>query len=157
MVHLFYRGDQEALKRRIYLDRRKKRLCKENGVRLICVPQLDDELLLKDLKDFVLGACAKLGIRIAKVQRDVDPDYAKAFQPIKTDWIERLRVSAGRRRGSCLSQKWIGWREKYSFVCERVHTWQATAGSILHQGSWCKRCASAAKNGRGRPKDSRSH
>jgi hypothetical protein len=145
LARFFYLGNENALERRIYLDRRKKRLCKQKGVRLICVPQLDDVLLLHDLEDFVTRACAKAGIRVPKRQKKVELDYAKAFRPSKVDWIERLRASAAVKGGTCLSQNWIGWSQKYLFICERKHTWEATAGSILHQGSWCKRCASSAQ------------
>jgi hypothetical protein len=142
MADIFYRGDKKALERRIYLDQRKKKLCRENGVSLICVPQLDDLLLLKDLKAFVIRACAKAGIPLSESQKRAEPDYAKAFKPSKVDWIERLGFVAGSMGGRCLSEKWLGWRVKYSFVCKRDHIWDATPGSILHQKSWCKRCAS---------------
>ena len=145
ITYIFDGGDKNALNYRAYLDRRKKRLCHQNGVQLICVPQIDDVLPLKALTAFVINECSKAGIRVTEKHREVEPDYAIAFQPSRVDFIERLKLFSGKKGGDCLSQSWIGWRQKYLFVCERKHTWETTAGSILHHGSWCKRCASMAR------------
>lgn len=54
--------------------------------------------------------------------------------------LARLREFARARGGQCLEGAYLGAKVRYRFVCAEGHAWTAFPYSI-HQGSWCKRCA----------------
>lgn len=136
----YFGGKRSLFKRRLSLDKLKKRLCRKNRVRLICIPQLETDLKINDLKGFVLKRCKALGVSVRAFPIQKNVDYAPAFRPLKTDWLQRLRDSCKSQQGSCLSKTWLGWRSKYHFRCSRGHLWKTTPQSLLRDKSWCRRC-----------------
>lgn len=54
--------------------------------------------------------------------------------------IKNLHKVAEKRGGRCLSQEYVGTREKYAWECEHGHKWRATAASLLHKKTWCPTC-----------------
>lgn len=47
---------------------------------------------------------------------------------------------AKNKNGKILSKKYIGKITKYIWVCEFKHTWEASALSVMNNGTWCKTC-----------------
>ena len=58
--------------------------------------------------------------------------------------IEDLQVTACERGGSCLSTKYINGKTKYLWRCSEGHEWEATAGHVRNNGSWCPKCSGVA-------------
>ena len=56
--------------------------------------------------------------------------------------LARLRAHAAAFRGHCLTARYLNVRQKQIWRCKDGHTWMATAGNVLHGGSWCPQCAS---------------
>lgn len=136
----FFGGRRSLFERRLSLDKLKKRLCRKNRVRLICVPQLVTNLEIKDLKGFVLKQCKSLGVSLRGFPTHKNVDYSPAFRPLKTDWLRKLVDFCKSKKGVCLSKTWLGWGSKYQFRCKRGHFWKTTPQSLLRDKSWCRRC-----------------
>lgn len=66
----------------------------------------------------------------------------KNFTPRYT--IRDLQELAGYKNGRCLSKEYWGYDKKYTWQCEKWHTWDATV-SIIKQGGWCPQCAKEEK------------
>ena len=70
------------------------------------------------------------------------PQCARARQRIT---LQQLQDFARAQGGQCLSKKYRNCHEKLSWQCQLGHTWDATASSILHGGTWCPECAHRSK------------
>lgn len=55
--------------------------------------------------------------------------------------LEQMKEIAKKQGGKCLSRKYVNKEARLKWKCSKGHTWQATAGSITHQKSWCPVCA----------------
>lgn len=59
--------------------------------------------------------------------------------------ISDLQATAAARGGMCLSQECMGALVKHLWRCTEGHEWKATPAAV-RQGSWCPRCAVAARS-----------
>ncbi len=62
-------------------------------------------------------------------------------------WAElttKLLMHVHEHRGSCVEQKWMGAKHKYTLTCAAGHTWRALGSRLIHPGTWCKICADKA-------------
>ena len=55
--------------------------------------------------------------------------------------IEEMHKLARKRKGRCLSSKYINIHSKLVWECEKGHTWDAKPFHIKHSDSWCPYCA----------------
>ena len=55
--------------------------------------------------------------------------------------LVEIRLHAVKKGGKCLSEEFITANDKYSFICYRGHSWEATWGNVRNKGSWCPKCA----------------
>lgn len=67
------------------------------------------------------------------------PDCGGQFYDVHR--IETFQVLAKNKGGACLSAEYLGMRGDLQFRCAVGHEWKALAHNILHNGSWCPRCA----------------
>ena len=56
--------------------------------------------------------------------------------------LARLQAAAAAKGGECLSQTYTNQSAHYRFRCAQGHEWEATAGSVLRGGHWCRWCRS---------------
>jgi hypothetical protein len=59
---------------------------------------------------------------------------------IKEGWLEKIKAIAVKRGGNCTSRSYVNAHSKLSFVCEKGHSWNASAATVI-RGSWCPKCA----------------
>jgi hypothetical protein len=68
-------------------------------------------------------------------------DAEKTARINREQRLQILQEIAHSRGGVCLSNEYINsFQEKMLWECAAGHRWQATAFSIMTQGSWCKQC-----------------
>jgi len=53
--------------------------------------------------------------------------------------IEEMQLIAEKRKGKCLSKRYIDNRTKLTWQCKKGHTWESTPDSVKG-GSWCPVC-----------------
>ena len=58
--------------------------------------------------------------------------------------IEEMQSIAEKRKGKCLSKKYINSKSKLRWQCEHGHIWEATVSTVMG-GAWCPECAGNKK------------
>jgi hypothetical protein len=71
--------------------------------------------------------------------RYMDATHALCALRQPEDRLRRLRELARERGGKCLSERYLGVKEKLLWECAALHRWEATPFAIL-RGSWCPQC-----------------
>ena len=54
--------------------------------------------------------------------------------------IEEMQEIAKKRKGRCLSTKYINQNTKLKWECEKGHTWEAAPNNVKNRGQWCPIC-----------------
>lgn len=135
-------GDFEAQLQR---DKMKRRLCAENGVALIVVPQVPSRTRIPALARFITDAvkAAKPSIVVA-----LPPEEVKFDEVYRTDGVmielARLQQVAASRNGQLVSTHYAGRHVPLEWECAAQHRWGARPANIL-QGKWCPHCARCSK------------
>ena len=133
------------LQRRKKDDKEKRHLCKENGVRLIFIPELFSRTELEDLQRLIYNECKRLRIRRPAGMLDKSIKITSAWKSNRTERIlKEIQSIATSRGGKCLSKKYFNTRTKLQLVCEKGHRWESTTGNI-RKGKWCSECAGLKK------------
>lgn len=141
---LFYR-EPGQFQRRLTLDRRKSRLCRQHGIRLVKIPEVGWKFPLEGLLPEVIRRCRQLGIRVPAGADRLRINYAPAWNMNRErarKAILDLKASARKRGGICLDSDWRGSKSKYRFRCSRGHEWSGTPAGVLAGIAWCIRCRS---------------
>lgn len=117
-------------------DKLKIKLAKENGVKLISVPWVRNEIQIKDLKEFLTVQCKKLAITVPENSIDKIINYDLAYKP---DQLFKAIKLAKKNKGRFLSTEYLGSKFKYDWQCNRGHRWSAVISNIS-SGQWCPKC-----------------
>lgn len=56
--------------------------------------------------------------------------------------MQQAQLHAGNKGGSCLSNEYIGSREKLEWKCQNPHhpAWFASFDGVINKKSWCRLC-----------------
>lgn len=124
-------------------DQLKLKLCKENGVRLIVIPQLFQRTKLEDLQQLIYDECKRLRIRrrAGMLTKRVNLRRAWSTNESERALIEMQKIAEA-RGGKCISKRYIHLNHKLKWECGKKHQWNATPGNIKHNKSWCPQCSS---------------
>ena len=145
-----YQGEQhyekvgkfkKSLEQRIEDDAEKARLCREHGIRLVCIPHFPTQSLsMAQLIEHVASAFTAAGLDLPAADADRVEDLIalEISQP-----MTELQELAKSRGGEILSTAYIGAHAKYLWRCAAGHEWQAGAAAVK-SGSWCGVCAGVA-------------
>ena len=112
--------------------------CLAQGIKLFQIPEIPSITPLNKIKDVIREQCVALAVPIPSGFEEREVDLKGAWD---YDLMMRLHAAASTRGGKCLGNDFIGVREKYLWECEKGHTWDATAESIIRSKSWCPECA----------------
>jgi len=131
--------DLPAIQKR---DRRKRLLCRKNGIKLLAVPDLSDRLRVENAKDYIVRLCARLGIAIDKRRINADVDLSEAYSSDHdSEELELLRSIAADRGGHLVSRKYLGSGVLHTWECDKGHRWKAVPRNVKHLANWCPFCA----------------
>lgn len=121
-------------------DKLKRKVCEENGVTIVEVPQLGRKLGVDELKAFIVSECKKHGIALPKGVADVEIDIGGAYTNRKE--IERLaeiRAIAKERNAALVSDTYVDAKTPLDFKCLKCgHEWPAVYHQIKRSG--CRKC-----------------
>jgi hypothetical protein len=136
----FIKSDAELAKR-IEYDLLKKKLCFENGVTLIEIPEINNKIKVNDLKNYIKEACLKSNITLPL---DYDAIVVDPNESYKTPWwrekLEKQKEIARSKGGECLSLVYKSNDVKLEYKCKEGHVWNAAPAKISF-GRWCPECA----------------
>lgn len=98
--------------------------------------------------------------RTAQVQRNNPrcPQCSRALASSaqrKEGIFTRILQAAKDRGGVCVTPEYLGAQARYSFVCAEGHSWEAPAYHVVASGTWCRKCAYAARRGIAKTADAR--
>lgn len=138
---------EEKLKEIKRNDRIKKKLCKQNGVKLFIIPQIPTLTKMENLIKIIISQSKKLNINLPhnvqeiKINLDLDP--------INNIYLEKFKQIAIERGGKCLSTEYINCDSKLHFRCKLNHDWWASPDNVKNKNSWCRRCAKFGPKSKG--------
>jgi len=138
----FFQKSQARYKRQVFLDRRKSRLCRQHGVRLVKIPEVGWKFPLERLLPEVIRRCRQLGIRVPAGAQRLRINYAPAWNRNREEAekaVRMLKRFVKRHKGKWLDPRWMGGRHKYHFECTSGHRWRNDYFGIL-SGRWCPTC-----------------
>jgi len=137
----FFAKTKERLEKVRRNDRTKVRLCKQNGVFLISVPQIPSMLALVKVREFIATQCTAKGISLPDGFMTKAVDYNRAYaSPENRVHLETLKKIAHSKNGECLSTVYQGANENLLWRCENNHQWE-TSPQNIKAGRWCPHCA----------------
>lgn len=139
---LFYRKAGQ-FQRRLALDKRKHRLCRQRGIRLVKIPEVGWRFSLEELLPEVIRRCRRMGIRVPVRAERLRINYAPAWNMNRErarKAIKDLKASARKRGGVCLDSEWRGSNTRYQFRCRRGHRWASFPAGVLRGSAWCGEC-----------------
>jgi hypothetical protein len=55
--------------------------------------------------------------------------------------LQEMREIATSRGGECLSEYYLGMKNKHRWKCAHGHEWMTAPSGILHRGTWCPECS----------------
>lgn len=135
------------VKKRQEKDRIKEKLCRDNKVKLIVIPEMFSMTSLVDLGEVVMKQCKVLGIDVPNYQPSAEIDFNSAYvSSYAKGMMERLRLKAAERGGKCVATTWLGAEAKLAFECEKGHTFRSLPFDVL-DGHWCLICSGRAPIG----------
>jgi hypothetical protein len=130
-----FKNQFEDIKRR---DGVKRKLCKENNVLLVEIPEIGGLIKIKDVEKSIREIILKYGIDIKEKKLNIDiKDF---FIKNENTYLEKLREFVNKKNGKLISNKYIGAREKYTIECSCGYRWE-TAPYNVYRGQWCPKCA----------------
>lgn len=138
-------NSKELLKRKKD-DKEKVRLCQQNRVRLIAIPELFSRTKLEDLQQFIYDECKRLQVfrPSGMLGRKINLKNAYASKHSE-NMLEELRAIAKGKKGKVISKEYVNSKFHLAFECSHGHQWTASPYNIK-SGKWCPECAGNTKN-----------
>lgn len=118
-------------------DDLKKKLCIENEVMLVEVPQIGKLIDLSDLPDLIKKSLNENNRENISLPEINQVDFSDAYHP---KWIEELNEIAYEKGGKCLSSIYLGSNKRLKWECKEGHIWMSSPEKIK-RGDWCDKCA----------------
>ena len=134
----FGMSDQD-LQNRQRDDKLKQKLCEDNNVSLLQIP--DDKILPYDkMQDYIQDEYKKkTGINLENIPKH---DY-REFNLQENIQAKKFRVLV-EDKGGFLVTPYFSAKKDVSIICENGHEWTTTPNSI-YQGNWCSHCSGNIK------------
>lgn len=144
-VSLFHQSGkkQNTLKKQVERDRKKRKLCQNNNVKLIEIPDVFDILTLKKLPIFLEREFKKRKIIPRTMPQDVNFDLSSITWR-NTDFEKFKRICKSKKI-DVLGNFWPGWAQKIKVKCSICgYVWNVQAYSIKGHARWkgsgCIKC-----------------
>ena len=127
-------------------DKEKVRLCQQNRVRLIAIPELFSRTKLEDLQQFIYDECKRLQVfrPSGMLGRKINLKNAYASKHSE-NMLEELRAIAKGKKGKVISKEYVNSKFHLAFECSHGHQWTASPYNIK-SGKWCPECAGNTKD-----------
>jgi hypothetical protein len=138
-------SDKNSLKKRMHDDELKMELCKENGVLLICIPEIPTITPIWELKNIIESHIQSQRMLLPENYDEIDISLKDAYSSFRaSNELKILHEIAFSKRGKCISKNYINNHTKILWECAKGHRWDATPASIK-SGTWCPTCGGSKK------------
>lgn len=116
-------------------DLLKKKLCLNQGIKLIVIPQLFKKISLQKLRQFIIDECNKLNINVPFPNAPISLD--KCYSQ---NIFDSYKAIANNKGGRCVSEFYLGaTNEKLIWECDKGHQWLQYP-YVIKKGHWCPVC-----------------
>lgn len=144
-LNSLFHKKKEDLALRKDLDKLKEKLVKEQGIKLIEIPQIPNYLKLENLMSYLLKKFEENSIVVPENMLNMKIDLFKAYAPDESKYIEIINKLVESKNGKFLSGYYLGLHTKLEFECEYGHQWPASPAKVVLQNRWCPYCAKAKR------------
>ena len=122
-------------------DERKLRLCEQNGVKVLVIPEVPALLAIEDVKAKIGQELDRLKIPFPEGFSEREVDFASVYSaPRMREAEDELQRLAAKRGGQLVPGSYRGMMEKSLWRCSEGHEWEAQCTSVK-MGTWCPRCS----------------
>jgi hypothetical protein len=135
----FNSRERYSLEQRLRDDKRKKNLCKLNGLNLIIIPY---KINKKDISKYIYKKCKIFGYK--KSSKSFKWNFNEIYHR-HSEQLKLVQLAAISNGGECLSKNYIDSKFKLKFRCQKNHEWSAIPKSIIN-GIWCPTCGRKKAN-----------
>jgi len=133
--HLFSQKHKEIKE----LDKIKIKICADNKVILIIVPEIPTYLKIKELSNFLEREFINKGV--IRELRNFEFEPKKAYRTSENIRLyQKLEKQVHDKGGTLISKFYLGAQSHHEVQCSCGHIWHTRAGNI-HSGRWCPECA----------------
>src|SRR3990167_2486870 len=135
-LEFFDNNPRASFNDRVRNDKKKKKLCAENNIKLVIIPYIDDNNILNYAVDRFREICKEY---------ELSPNFSsinltEIFSTMgDTSLLEQIKEICKGKNGVCLSECCQNTASIIKVRCEKGHEWEPCAGRIL-AGHWCKKC-----------------
>jgi hypothetical protein len=135
-----FSDSKESFEKRLEYDKLKIKLCKENNIKLIIIPQLHILTSLEGLKDFIKGKCKELEIILPEHfnEQAISINYKELYPSIQLILNKYINI-VNSKGGKYISGNYINNRSKVKCECKNGHIFEIRCDNLL-TGKWCKEC-----------------
>jgi hypothetical protein len=122
-------------------DKKKARLCKDNGVRLMIIPELFSRTKLEELQRQIFDECKRLKIHrpAGMLKKKISLKHAWSSNQNK-QMLNEMKEIAKARGGKCLSKMYLNAHLNLKWLCAKGHEWEASTKKVKFGNSWCPCC-----------------
>lgn len=135
----YFHKSEDNFKEKQRRDEYKRKKCREIGVVLIEIPELNLLTKIEDLKDLIKKETLSNGIFLPEdfdsIQVEIDNKSIYAKEELK-----ELKDFARNKGGECLSDTYLGRFGKLKWKCECGYVWESSPANIINHNSWCPKC-----------------
>ncbi len=135
----FFSKKTKTFEKRLAYDSQKRRLCRENGVHLIEIPELFSRTRIEDLQTLLVSELLRAGCPRNNVRIKRRIHWERVFHKKNDDRMLQIQRLIEARGGRCLSPSYINSVTKMQFRCASHHTFLMNANKVK-EGSWCPKC-----------------
>jgi len=134
--NFFVKTDKD-LKARIFLDKEKEEICKNNNVKLFVIPELERDLYIKDLKDYIKNKCKELDISIPKEYDSININLNRAYSSDDNFKILEIKEKIKEKNGILLYMNYLGTKSKIKIKCVNGNVFYSEYYRLIKQNQWC--------------------
>ncbi len=136
---------EKVLQERQMDDRLKRKLCKQQKIVLIEVPEIPTRISIGRIKAFIKKECIDNSVPLPSDYDTKKIDFKKAYATsVSRATLEEMHKIASERGGECISDIYANRDIKLLWECKEEHRWLAKT-SAIKRGTWCPECGGNTK------------
>jgi hypothetical protein len=137
------RGGEKTFRGIKSRDRKKARLCKKQGIRLVIVPEIGTLLPLNELRAFIIGECARLRCPVPPERQHLEVDLKDAYTTNQeVEKLKQVKAVANELGVEILADAYFRSNYPMPARCKGCgREWDTSAERITINRAGCQRCA----------------
>lgn len=139
-----FKDSHISLKERRKRDRFKRKRCRELGILLIEIPELNLLTSVANLRRVIIDQCKEAGRDLPFPNVVIESDRLVAISRLNV-MFQRAQDHASANGGKCLSDHYITADAPMRWECSVGHKWRQSYASAVQGQRWCPMCGDAER------------